>query len=228
MGLILNIETATEVCSVSLGKNGKAILTLESSEPQTHSSQLTCLIEQLLSECGVTAKALDAVAISSGPGSYTGLRIGASTAKGICYAVDCGLLAVDTLESLAQATKIITKEDNGYFIPMIDARRMEVYTAVFDFNLNCIEEKNAKIIDENSFEQYRITNKKIFLSGNGAKKTINFFQKNEIILNPVFCSATHLTSLSENQLNIKNFCNLAYYSPQYLKSPKITISKKRL
>lgn len=227
MGLILNIETATEVCSVSLGRDGHSELTLETNEPQTHSSQLTCLIEQLLADCGVGVNALDAVAISSGPGSYTGLRIGASVAKGICFATNCGLLAVDTLESLAYAAKQKT-EGGMYIIPMIDARRMEVYTAVFDQNLQCLEEKSAKIINENSFESYRITNTTIFLCGNGAKKTMPFFPENNLIFHPIFCSAEHLTKLSDKQLNMDNFVNLAYYSPEYLKSPKITISKKRL
>lgn len=227
MGLILNIETATEVCSVSLGRDGQSVLVLESNEPQTHSSQLTCLIEQLLADCEVGVNALDAVAVSSGPGSYTGLRIGASVAKGICFASNCGLLSVDTLESLAHAAKQKT-EGGKYFIPMIDARRMEVYTAVYDHNLECVEEKSAKIIDEKSLESYKITNKTIFLCGNGAKKTMPFFKENNLIFHPVFCSAKHLTALSEKLLNMNNFVNLAYYSPEYLKSPKITISKKRL
>jgi len=227
MGLILNIETATEICSVNLGRDGQSIFTLESLEPQTHASQLTCLIERLLAECGVGVAALDAVAVSAGPGSYTGLRIGTSVAKGICFAVDCGLLAVDTLESLAHATKEIS-EDGDFFIPMIDARRMEVYTAVYNKKLECVEKKNAKIIDKNSFESYIITNKKIFLSGNGSKKTMHFFDKNNIKYQSVICSASNLTKLSERELNIDNFVNLAYYSPEYLKNPNITISKKRL
>jgi len=227
LGLILNIETATEVCSVSLGKDGQEILTLESNQPQTHASQLTCLIEQLIVDCGYRIQDLDAIAVSSGPGSYTGLRIGAAVAKGICYATDCGLIAIDTLESLAHATKEI-KPEGDYFIPMIDARRMEVYTSVYDNDLNCLEEKNAKIIDENSFLSYRNSNKKSFLSGNGAKKTLPFFNENNIQFIPIFCSAKHLNKLSEKNLNIKNFVNLAYYSPEYIKSPKITISKKRL
>lgn len=227
MGLILNIETATEVCSVSLGKDGQSLLTLESSEPQTHSSTLTSLIEQLMAECGFGYNALDAVAVSGGPGSYTGLRIGTSAAKGICFASDCGLIAVDTLESLARATQQQVP-DGSFYIPMIDARRMEVYTAVFDEKLSCMEQKSAKIINENSFAHYQNTNKRIFLSGNGAKKTMDFWRGNNIVFHPVFCSASHLTGLSENQLNINNFCDLAYYSPDYLKSPNITISKKRL
>lgn len=227
MGLILNIETATEVCSVSLGKDGESILTLEASQPQTHSSELTCLIERLLAECGMSVRSLDAVGVSSGPGSYTGLRIGTSVAKGICYAVDCGLIAVDTLESLAHATKQAVPDGN-YFIPMIDARRMEVYTAVFDQNLICVEEKSAKIINENSFEGFRTKKEKIYLSGNGAKKTMHFFNENDINLHSVFCSASHLTRLSEKKLNISDFVDVAYYSPDYLKSPNITISKKRL
>ncbi len=228
MGLILNIETSTNVCSVCLGRNGALIHLEETNVPQAHAGTLTIQIEKLLKATGIVLSDLDAVAISEGPGSYTGLRIGTSVAKGICYALDKPLISVDTLKSIAEATK--NKENiNGFYIPMIDARRMEVYTAIYgDPSQEPLEITHAKIINESSFQSYINQGLPLILSGNGALKCKPLLGEKNILYSEVECSAANMMGLSQNALNINKICDLAYYSPSYLKSPKITISKKKL
>src|ERR1700761_7507521 len=149
---ILQIETATTVCSVALAKDGVVLAYRQIDERNIHAEIITIFINELIAEAGIQYKSIDAIAVSSGPGSYTGLRIGISTAKGLCYALDKPLIAVETLAAMADG---IRAEENSYqqtlLCPMIDARRMEVYTAVFDAAGNIIKPTAAEIIDENSF-----------------------------------------------------------------------------
>ena len=148
---LLCIETATEICSVALLQDDKLIALRENHEGNAHASQITLLIEAVMKDANIELKNLDAIAVSKGPGSYTGLRVGVSTAKGLCYALDIPLIAINTLESLAHE---IIKNNNiqkANFCAMLDARRMEVYCAVFDNQMNSIKKTEAKIIDENSF-----------------------------------------------------------------------------
>ena len=149
MSYILNIETATKNCSVSLAKDGVTILCKEiAEEGYSHAERLHVFIEEIFKESGYNLKDLSAVAVSQGPGSYTGLRIGVSAAKGLCFALDIPLIAIDTLETLAAQAKI----NKGLIIPMIDARRMECYTAVFDTNHQKMRAVQSEIIDENSLK----------------------------------------------------------------------------
>ena len=150
MTYILNLETATKNCSVSISQNGKTILCKEMAEAgYSHAEKLHVFIEECLKESNITFKELSAIAVSQGPGSYTGLRIGVSAAKGLCFALDIPLIAIDTLQVLASKLTI----SEGIIIPMIDARRMEVYSAIFNFKFEKIREVQAEILTENSFEE---------------------------------------------------------------------------
>lgn len=227
MSTILNIETATDVCSVCISKGEEVLIVKEAEQEYAHSSFLTVLIEQCCAETAIPLSQIDAIALSKGPGSYTSLRVGASTAKGICYALDKPLIAIDTLESIAFATIENNKKD-ALYIPMIDARRMEVYMAVFDNKRNLIEETQAKIIDENSFQEMFEKGTTIVFSGNGAPKCKEVIQHPNAIFSPEICNATNLVSLSFEAYQKKDFCDVAYFSPSYFKAPNITIPRKTL
>jgi len=210
---ILNIETSTKNCSVSIAKSGKTILLKEIAEQNfSHSEKLHLFIDGLLKETQIPYKELAAIALSKGPGSYTGLRIGTSTAKGLCYALDIPLIAIDTLLVLA---KQINTQD-ALIIPMIDARRMEVYTAVFDRNHHKISEVEALVIDRNSFNE---VSQKAYLIGDGASKCKevlsdeNFIFLDEII----YPSAREMSEISFEKYQNQQFEDLAYFEPFYLK-----------
>ena len=222
MALILGIETATSICSVALVKDGKLLAIRESVGARDHSAALTTYIAELFTETGLTFQQLDTIAVSMGPGSYTGLRIGVSSAKGLCYALDKPFIAVDTLKSLAwqaiQNCKQLGKDtENVLFVPMLDARRMEVYTAVFDQNLQVIEPVNAHIITENSFEVF--ARKEIIYFGDGAFKCKSFFESkdNYAFLDNIDLSAFAICMLAETDYKNHNFADVAYCEPFYLK-----------
>ena len=231
MGMILSIETSTDVCSVAIAKDGIAIAKQELFQPNSHSTQLTLLIQELFKTEGVSPmEELNAVAVSAGPGSYTGLRIGVSVVKGICYALDLPLISIDTLKTLTQAA-IITQENNSaeelLYCPMLDARRMEVYTALHSSALNIIEETNAKIIDSDSFSEQLEKNKMLFF-GNGAAKCKNdISNENALFLDGIVPLAANMSKLAEQKFANSDFEDLAYFEPFYLKSFVATISKKR-
>ena len=176
--MILCLETATPVCSVALN-DGCCTIALRETEGQTaHSEKITNFIRETMETAKIDYTQLDAVAVSKGPGSYTGLRIGVSTAKGICYAADLPLMAIDTLEAIAYGMKAKLGSqiaENDLLIPMIDARRMEVYAAVFDANLNKINDTEAMVMDENSFADLR-QNHRLWLFGDGAPKLNKLFE----------------------------------------------------
>lgn len=218
MGLILNIETATRVCSVALGKDGALISFKETKVDRSHASSITIFIEQILSEEGLSAKDLDAIAVSKGPGSYTGLRIGVSTAKGLCYALDIPLIAINSLESLAQGYLENNDATNILLCPMIDARRMEVYTAIYDCALNVLQQTSAEIIGENSFSEQLKTNKMVFI-GEGADKCRSLLEghKNASFETAGSISATSMVSMAEIAFKKNKFEDLAYFEPFYLK-----------
>jgi len=166
LALILNIETATTNCSVSLSKEGKTIFLKEDhNKNYSHAESLHMFIDSVFKESKIVLKDIDAVAVSKGPGSYTGLRIGVSAAKGLCFALNKPLISVSTLEALAYQVNI----DEGIIIPMLDARRMEVYSAIFDSNYNQIRETEAQILDENAFADY-LEKGKVYFIGNGVEK----------------------------------------------------------
>lgn len=209
---ILNIETSTKNCSVSIAQNGKTIALKEVAEESfSHSEKLHVFIDNLLKENQITYKDLNAVALSGGPGSYTGLRIGTSTAKGLCFALDIPLIAVDTLLVLAKQVN-----EDSLIIPMIDARRMEVYTAIFDATHNPATPVQALVIDENSFVEI---SEKAVLIGDGAAKCKEVLNReNFIFLDEIrYPSAREMSEISFDKFQKKEFEDIAYFEPFYLK-----------
>nr|WP_315195484.1 tRNA (adenosine(37)-N6)-threonylcarbamoyltransferase complex dimerization subunit type 1 TsaB [uncultured Flavobacterium sp.] len=222
MSYILNIETATKNCSVALAKEGKTILCKEiAEEGYSHAERLHVFIEEIISEAGIQLKDLTAIAVSQGPGSYTGLRIGVSAAKGLCYALDIPLIAVDTLQSLAFKVKVT----DGLIVPMIDARRMEVYSAVFSATLEKKREVLAEIIDENSFEDFA---EKVYFVGDCNEKCKAVLTKdNFVFLDEIkYPSANEMSALSFDKYKISDTVDVAYFEPYYLKDFLITTAKK--
>ncbi len=222
MALILGIETATSICSVALVRDGELLAIRESVGTREHSAELTGYIADVFTEAGLSYQQLDAVAVSMGPGSYTGLRIGVSSAKGLCYALDKPLIAIDTLKSLVWQALQQCKKDkintgNILFCPMIDARRMEVFTAMFDQNLQVVEAVNASVITEDSFASF--AGKDIFYFGDGASKCISLLElKNKFtFFDNISLSAKAICMLAETEFVNHNFADLAYCEPFYLK-----------
>jgi len=222
MTYILNIETATKNCSVSLAKNGELIDLMEyAGEGYSHAEKLHVFIKEILEKNNLVADDLDAVAVSKGPGSYTGLRIGVSATKGLAYALDIPLISVGTLESLAH--KIQTTD--AYIIPLLDARRMEVYSAVYDENHRLIREVQADILDENPFEKY-LNEKKVIFIGDAVPKTQKAIQHPAAIFSEErYPSAAEMTSLSYRRFLNKKHEDVAYFEPFYLKDFIVTRKK---
>jgi tRNA threonylcarbamoyladenosine biosynthesis protein TsaB len=216
MALILSLETSTHVCSVALHDDGKLVTSSEVHIEQSHASKLALLIDDVKRLAGISLSELKAVAISSGPGSYTGLRIGTSTAKGLCYALNIPVIAVNTLDLLAsQVNKF--NQGKSLLVPMIDARRMEVYCQVSDCNLEVVVPIEAKIIDESSFADLLSDNKIIFF-GNGADKCENVIKQGSAhFLKGIYPSAAHLGLMSYEKFKENKFENLVHFEPFYLK-----------
>ena len=214
--MILCLETATPSCSVALIHNGEVLACEEDPKGQNHSEKITLFIDSVMKKAGISYNDLDAVAVSMGPGSYTGLRIGVSTAKGLCYAVSKPLIAVSTLEAMAYGV-----EPHGRAalrIPMIDARRMEVYAAIFDENVNIIKDTEAVIIDENSFAELK-KDHHLYLFGDGADKCAELFANDDniTVIKEFHCSAKHMNVIAQRKLDAKDFVDVAYFEPFYLK-----------
>ncbi|MCY1721815.1 tRNA (adenosine(37)-N6)-threonylcarbamoyltransferase complex dimerization subunit type 1 TsaB [Prolixibacteraceae bacterium Z1-6] len=235
MAIILNIETSTEVCSVSLAENGKTLFQKESNDGLKHSELLTVFIQDIFKENNFEWSKVDAVAVSKGPGSYTGLRIGVSVAKGLCYGLDKPLIGIGSIEVMGvHAAKNSSefyaneKNDELLFCPMIDARRMEVYTALYNSDGEQILPVSAEIIDENSFADY-LEDKKILFFGNGAEKCKEkIIHENALFLGPSQTSARFMRNLSESKYNKKEFEDVAYFEPFYLKDFVATIPKNKV
>ena len=222
MSYILNIETATKNCSVALAKDGKTILCKEiAEEGYSHAERLHVFIDEIIKEVGITIQDLSAIAVSQGPGSYTGLRIGVSAAKGLCYALGIPLIAVDTLQVLASQAKV----SNGLIIPMLDARRMEVYSAIFTSNFENNRAVQAEIITDNSFEDLQET---LYFVGDCAEKCKAVLNKeNHIFLGDIkYPSAKEMSFLSFEKYQKNDFVDVAYFEPYYLKDFMMTVSKK--
>jgi len=222
LSYILNIETATTNCSVALAKDGKTILSKEMAEEgYSHAERLHVFIEEIIKESGITFQDISAIAVSQGPGSYTGLRIGVSAAKGLCFALDIPLIALDTLQVLASQAKV----SNGLIIPMIDARRMEVYSAIFNSNFEKQRAVEAEIITENSFEDLQQT---LYFVGDCAQKcTPVLTKKNFIFLGDIkYPSAKEMSFLSFEKYKKDDFVDVAYFEPYYLKDFMMTVSNK--
>lgn len=222
MACILNIETATKNCSVAISKNGETLKCIEiAEEGYSHAERLHVFIEQILTETQLTFQDLSAIAVSQGPGSYTGLRIGISAAKGLCFALDIPLIAVDTLAVLASQAKV----QDGLIIPMIDARRMEVYSTIFNTNLEKTRAVQAEIITEVSFSEITET---CYFVGDCAEKCQSVLTKSNFVFleNVVYPSASDMSRFSYEKFKNNDFVNVAYFEPYYLKDFLITVSKK--
>jgi|TARA_B110000967_G_C18820063_1_gene528202 tRNA threonylcarbamoyladenosine biosynthesis protein TsaB len=214
VSLILNLETATKNCSVSLAEDGIVIVLKEFYDGNfSHAEKLNVFINDVLSNSSKTLQDLDAIAVSKGPGSYTGLRIGVSSAKGLCFALDIPLISVSTLQSLS----LQVSYKGGFIIPMLDARRMEVYSAVFDKNNDQIRDIKAEILDTYSFETY--LNKGItYFIGDGVTKTKTIIEHpNARYIENKLPSANEMAILSYFDYKNDNFENVAYFEPFYLK-----------
>ena len=224
MAIILNIETATKNCSVSLADNGKLIALKELNNANySHAEKLHLFIEDVLKEAKITANQLDAIAVSKGPGSYTGLRIGVSAAKGLCFALDKPLISLETLTSLSRAVSV----DKGFIVPMLDARRMEVYAAVFNSDYQLIREIKAEVIDATSFEEYLEKDTVTFL-GDGAEKCKDVLtHKNAVFIDNKFPSAQEMAVLSYEKFQENAFEDVAYFEPFYLKDFVAIPEKKK-
>lgn len=226
---ILQIDTATEICSVSLSLDGVLLDKLDAVEPNVHASKLTVFIDDLLRKRNIAYSDLKAVSVSMGPGSYTGLRIGVSTAKGLCYALDIPLIALNTLESLFNGFSQLNKLSSHHlYIPMLDARRMEVYMQVYNENSQLIEDTKANVIVADSFTNFE--GKKIVMFGSGASKLKDLFANNEAvtIVENFKHSSSSMSSLSYSKFLANDFEDLVYFEPYYLKEFVATTPKKLL
>ena len=242
MDNIILIETSTALCSVALAQDGAVTSYRESSAPKAHASLTAVFIQEMLAERGITLADCDAVCVSKGPGSYTGLRVGVSTAKGLCFGSGKPLLAVGTLDTLvAQANSVISSEVEKskpfrYIIPMIDARRMEVYTAVFEKAVSEAEtpatytqitETAPMIIDENSFAEYLEQGPCLFI-GDGAGKCADVIKHPNAQFCQCWPKASAMLEPAMDALRAGDFKDVAYFEPFYLKEFVATVSKKKL
>lgn len=227
MGLILNIDTATSVCSVALAKDKEVIAVKENKEGLNHSVLLGVYIDEILQENQLGVHQLDAIAVSMGPGSYTGLRIGVSMAKGLCFGADKPLIAVPTLQALALSVSSQIGED-AWYCPMLDARRMEVYTAFFDSHNKTMVDTKAEIIDEHSFAEI-LNGHKVYFFGNGSDKVRQLLTSpNAHFIASAETSATHLVPLAEASFKEQKFVDVAYFEPFYLKDFIATTPRKKI
>ncbi|WP_426486391.1 tRNA (adenosine(37)-N6)-threonylcarbamoyltransferase complex dimerization subunit type 1 TsaB [Flavobacterium sp. 2] len=223
MSFILNIETATKNCSVSIAKNGETILCKEiAEEGYSHAEKLHVFIEEIIAESKISVQDLAAIAVSQGPGSYTGLRIGVSAAKGLCYALNIPLIAVNTLETLASRVSV----SEGKIIPMLDARRMEVYSEIFTAHLKAERAIQAEIISEDSFAEY---NEPLYFVGDCADKCKTVLTKeNFIFLEEIkYPSAREMSKISYDKYQKSDTVDVAYFEPYYLKDFMMTLPSKK-
>ncbi|SHI89691.1 tRNA threonylcarbamoyladenosine biosynthesis protein TsaB [Mesonia phycicola] len=215
MATILNIETTTTNCSVSIGVDGEVVILKEDKEGgYSHAEKLHVFIEEALAEANLTLKNLDAIAVSKGPGSYTGLRIGVSAAKGLCYSLNIPLISVSTLEALAHQVATLNTE---VVIPMLDARRMEVYTAVYSSDKKIISPIEAKILEANSFEPYFNDFDKVYFVGNGVDKFKEICPAENADFINALPSAKQMVQLAEYKYKKSDLEDVAYFEPYYLK-----------
>jgi tRNA threonylcarbamoyladenosine biosynthesis protein TsaB len=233
MALILHIETATETCSVALANDQGLMDYRENNEGRSHAALLTVFIDDILQKNNLQVRQLDALAVSSGPGSYTGLRIGISAAKGLCFGASKPLISVSTLQSMAfgfmeKMIIEINKDINAWLCPMIDARRQEVYTSFFDSQGNVQGEVSAEIIEEHSF-LHILSKRKVFFFGNGSDKCREIIRHpNAIFVSGFHPSAKNMIKLADKSFQGKDFKDVAYFEPLYLKDFVATTPKNKV
>ncbi len=234
MALILCIETGTDICSVGIARDGELISLRESDEGRDHARQVAVFVDELLEEMGLQPDELDAIAVGKGPGSYTGLRIWVSFAKGLAYGLGKPLLAVGSLDALTEVARedyeagILDVDgwEEAVLCPMVDARRMEVYTQRFDSRGNALSEVSAEVIDAESFAAERVSERPFVIFGNGAKKCEEVLSG--AVWVPVAPSARGLVRLAEESFTAGRFEDIAYFEPFYLKDFVVIASKKKL
>ncbi|OEK06191.1 tRNA (adenosine(37)-N6)-threonylcarbamoyltransferase complex dimerization subunit type 1 TsaB [Roseivirga misakiensis] len=228
MALILSIETSTTVCSIAITDGNDVVATQKLFLEKSHSNLLTVIIQDTLKQCGLELGSFSAIAVSEGPGSYTGLRIGVSTAKGICYALDKPLIAIPTLAALAHEVNTRNTE-KFHLAPMLDARRMEVYTALFDSDLNTIQEVAPMILDEQSFLE-TLREKTVLFFGGGSNKFEPLVEggANARFINDITPSAWAVGQLAYQKCLSESFEDVAYFEPFYLKAFRATVPKPLL
>src|SRR5690606_31804669 len=227
MGLILSIETATSVCSVAVhNADGHTIGLAELFQENVHAQKLMPLVDALLQQSGVSRRKLSAVAVSSGPGSYTGLRSGVSTRKGMAYALGIPLIGVDTLDALGRRTSPFMKAAD-FVVPMIDARRMEVYSKVLDGRMTELLPLAPVIVDEASFDFY-LSSGKVFFIGDANEKVREVVKHENAVFIPLMNSASTVGEIAAIKFQERQFEDLAYFEPNYLKEFRVLKSKKNL
>ncbi|NVK52255.1 MAG: tRNA (adenosine(37)-N6)-threonylcarbamoyltransferase complex dimerization subunit type 1 TsaB [Flavobacteriaceae bacterium] len=214
MGYILNIETATKNCSVSIAKDGEMLALKELNNGNySHAEVLHTFINDIVNQANISLNQLNAIAVSKGPGSYTGLRIGVSAAKGLCFSLNIPLISINTLQSLASVAKV----DAGFIVPMIDARRMEVYAAVFNKSTTQVRAIKAEIIEANSFAEF-LQEQKVYFLGDGATKCKEVLtHANAIFIENAYPSAKEMCTLSFEKYKKNDIEDVAYFEPFYLK-----------
>jgi len=223
MAIILSLETSTTNCSVSLSNKGETLVLKEDNNANySHAESLHIFIDDVLKSTKLTLKDLDAIAVSKGPGSYTGLRIGVSAAKGLCYALNIPLISVSTLQALAHQLTI----NNSIIVSMLDARRLEVYSAIYNASYNVIRDVEAQILDENSFSEY-LKLKTVYFIGNGVEKTKRLItHPNAIFVEGKLPSANEMSLLAYQKYKKSDIEDVAYFEPFYLKDFIALKSKK--
>lgn len=228
MGSILLIETSAKICSAALAVDGKVVFSKKNDEGMAHARLLPGFVDEALKSLG--GAKIDAVAVSSGPGSYTGLRIGVATAKGLAFGYDALLIAVPTLELLAYTVKSsVEVEPDALICPMIDARRMEVYSQLFDSEAKEAGETQAEIITEDSYKEFLQTGKKVYFAGDGAAKCSSVItSENAVFVDSIEPDAANMAELAERRLRNGEFVDVAYFEPFYLKDFVATQSKHKV
>lgn len=223
---ILHINSTTGICSVAISEGEKLITCKETTEANSHTEVITLFINEVMADVGIVYKDLSAIALASGPGSYTSLRVGCSTAKGLCFAHDIPLITIPSLDILASSCLAMAKKGD-YIIPMIDARRMEVYTAVYDHTGNKLDQDHALIIDDTAYVDYIDSNIIHHVAGNGAEKTLGLLSQSNVKCHKHLSSAAYMPQLANRALLSKDFADLGYFEPFYLKGANVTKSKKK-
>lgn len=226
MAVILSIETSAMCCSACISSNGEIVSSRIQPEGRNHSELLGVYIDEIITEAESKGYRLDAVAVSAGPGSYTGLRIGVSTAKGLCFGYEIPLISVPTLELIAYAARK-TSGLSGIFVPMIDARRMEVYTANYKDG-SAVSDEVALVVDETSFANVLQIEQLVFCGDGSAKCKGTIQSKNAVFIDDIIATAENMLSIAEQKFEHKDFVDLAYFEPNYLKAFQTTKSKKNV
>ena len=230
MPLILNIDTSTKFCSVALAKEGEILVGLESKEEMDHSTTLATFVNKCINYIRENHEKLDAVCVTSGPGSYTGLRIGMSLAKGLAFSLDIPMIALSSLKVLAVRAMFSMEDYSGeeLIVPMIDARRMEVFTGVYNSKLEALIDEQPMILNESSFSNLQNEKKIIFIGDGSTKFKELYVGNNGIWSESVFTHAKYMVPLAEKSFRNHEFADLAYMTPRYLKEYQTSVSKSRL